>query len=746
MEVIARLPPELRCRANARRPLAALLLFLVVAATAGLVSVAPGTAHATPRAKAQQVRVTAGWEGKVRPGKLLPVRVALTGGAAASPNVAVRVQSGNGGTTVTNAVVTRRPDGSGRATVVVNAPRDLGTFDVVVSTRHGSSTDEGRATVNPITDEELVGVLPSLAGHAPPPATEPLSVPIGSARFTNVDLETLGVIGSLGPLGTLAMTGPELAALTVSQQSNVLSWLAAGGHLLVDAAAGPLAKLPGAWQPSANAGRSAAGLGEVRLTYGFLAAGQWAGAVEPTSTIGPSDPDVVSPAFAGGPVGQAIAQDSGLRIPSLAVILGFLLGYVFLAGPATFFVLHKLHRAELAWVIVPLLAVGFTVGGFVVGGKARENTRTAYSASVFETPGANLDLSFVGVLSRQGGNRSVQFPAGWWGGNVANELYGAPEANVTTTVQTDSTNAQVSLVGGEFAVLGGKGPSTPTSRLQVQAKAGTGGVSGTVRNTTTQPFRQVAVFVGGRSSLVGDLGAGQSRAFTVLEPSPQVTDPTGGPDVNLTGLYSSPENKVWPTVATQTVDKRKGPVDLALWGEATRSLGPDLRTPGSAVAVGWASGVDPSGHLGAGATGRTAVIARTAITAGPTLTGIEVRRELLRGPASTPISDSSGPTAGAVFRFVLPNGNPSTVPTLELSVPVTLSRVDVWDGQRWQTILGSDGNGSPNNPAVTASFAGPPKLVGLPAGSVIGGTVYVRIAVRVNGPSNSAAELFLRNR
>ena len=132
--------------------------------------------------------------------------------------------------------------------------------------------------------------------------------------------------------------------------------------------------------------------------------------------------------FAGGQVGQSLARDSGLRIPSLAVVLGFLLGYVFLAGPATFFVLHRLRRAELAWVIVPLLAVGFTVGGWIIGGQARESTRTAYSASTFETAGADLDLSFVGVLSRQGGDRSIRFPAHWWAGNVANELYGPAEA------------------------------------------------------------------------------------------------------------------------------------------------------------------------------------------------------------------------------------------------------------------------------------------------------------------------------
>ncbi len=733
--------------AHLRRPRAVLLL---VTSALLIAVIAPPAALAAPQAGSSLVQVTAGWEGKARPGRLLPVRVALSAQAADSPTVEVQVQSGNGGTTTTRTAVTKGSDGVGRATVVVNAPRDLGTFEVTVSARHGNTTENNKATVAPIGDEELVGVLPDLAQVAPPPATEPLSVPVGTARFVTVDLATLGVVGSLGPIGTVATTGPQLARLDGQQRLNLLSWLASGGRLLVDEYDGPVPGLPPGWQPSAADRRVPAGLGEVHLTSGFLSAGKWEGAIEPTSTISPSDPDIVTSAFAGGPIGQAIARDSGLRIPSLGVVLGFLLGYVLLVGPFTFFVLHKLHRAELAWVVVPLLAVAFTVGGWAIGGQARDNTRTAYSGSVFETDGADVDLSFVGVLSRQGGDRTVGFPAGWWAGNVANELYGPSEAPVTATVTASGTSGQVSLVGGEFAVLGGQGPTAPTERLRVSAAAAVDGrVTGTVRNTTDQTLRQVAVFVGSRSVLVGDLAPRASRPFAVTAPdtatkATDFNDPARNP-------FAAPEAKVWPSVATQTVDQRSGPVDLAVWGEVTRLLGPDLRAPGAAVAVGWADRLPPPGSLGPGAEGRTAVVGRSVVDPGQALPGIAVRRDLLRGPSSTPISDNSGPTAGAVFRFVLPNGSITRTPaSLALSAPSTLSRVDVWDGTRWITMAGSgSANGSdgsdPSGPVVP-DFDTPPSLVPLPPGSVLDGTVFVRVAVRVNGPSNSTGELLLQGR
>lgn len=755
-----------------------ILRLLLVAGAMTLSAVGGGIQGPSPSSAAgptagqnrSRVQVAAGWDGFVRSGRLLPVRITVTGPTAsrrastASGTVDVRVTSGNGGSTTTVSKLAPGREGTAQATVVVAAPRDVGTFELVATARRpGAPAAEGRATLKPVTDAELVGVLPVLAGRSPPPATAPLSVPIGTARFVAVDGPTLAVVGSLQPLGTLTATTDDLIRLSPTQRTNVVFWLASGGHLWVDSDAGPVPGLPAAWQPVGPTGRADAGLGEVHLTGGVLGLGRWTGTIEPSSTVGPSDPDIVAPAFSGGPVGASIARNSGLRIPSLGMVLTLLLGYVLLAGPVTFGVLHKVHRAELAWLVVPVLAVGFTVGGWVIGGRARDTSRTSYSSSVFETPGVDVGLDYLGVLSRQGGDRSIRFAPGWWGGNVANELYGRPEAEVRSDVSAEGTTSTVSLVGGEFAVLAGRGPTGPTTQLDVAATTAPGQVNGTVRNRSPATMTDVAVFVGNRATLVGALAPGQQRPWSLS------TDNR----VALASLYNPTENQVWSQVVIQSVDRRKSGVDLALWGETTRLLGPDLRSPGSVVAVGWSTGLAPApaGGRGTGSDGRTAVVARNAVTAGPALTGDDVRRDLLRGPSTTPIADGSAQTAGGVFRFVLPAGRTVDPGRLVLSVPATLSRVDVWDGVRWQTLLGSagpgapgsgdpggnGGSGGPNGPggfstgpdggiAGTVSFNDPPRLVALPPGAVTDGVVYVRIGVRLNGPPNSAAGLLLRER
>src|SRR3954471_21284602 len=109
--------------APVRRPFAALVL--VAVAVAAWSTLAP-PAHAVGRAAGDDVHVTAGWNGLARPGRLLPVQVSLSGPAGRSRTVDVRVQSGNGGTTITRVKVTKAADGVRRAIVAVSAPRDLG--------------------------------------------------------------------------------------------------------------------------------------------------------------------------------------------------------------------------------------------------------------------------------------------------------------------------------------------------------------------------------------------------------------------------------------------------------------------------------------------------------------------------------------------------------------------------------------------------------------------------------------------
>lgn len=62
-----------------------------------------------------------------------------------------------------------------------------------------------------------------------------------------------------------------------------------------------------------------------------------------------------------------------LNLPPVSLICGFVVLYMAAIGPITYFVVRALKRRELAWVMVPLLAVGFMLGAFLVGTLMRGN-------------------------------------------------------------------------------------------------------------------------------------------------------------------------------------------------------------------------------------------------------------------------------------------------------------------------------------------------------------------------------------
>ncbi len=700
----------------------------MVAVVAALLLVAVPTGAAPDR-----LSVEAGWSGRFRPGRTMPVRVTVPdGGDGAAVEVVVR--SGTGAVTTTTAQV-----GEGRTVTAlgVTAPDDLDRLVVRARLRrHGSTEAAGRTTITAVGDAELVGVLPGLARAPRPRGPFPLAVAVGSASLVDLDLGVVGRPGVLGPLATVAATGADIDRLAPAARLALWAWVAGGGRLLIDAAQAPGA-LPLAWRPATAGARAPAGLGEVRVTGGLLAAGGWRTVLEPTPAHRPTDPDLVATSLAaGGPVASSLTVDAGLRVPAFAVLAGSLVAYIVLAGPAVFIGLRWRRRPELAWVVVPGLAVVVAMGAWIAGTRLGEGERTAVARWSLLSPGATVNGATVGVLSRRGGVQELALPAGWLASAAGGERFDDPGVDV----RTDGREAAVTLVGGQFGVLEAGGPTPPSDRLAVRADAAAdddpGTVTGTVANTGPAALEQVVVFLGPRAVAVGDLPAGGSRRWRI-----DVGAPAGPGDA-----FTLIEARVWPEAFARATSGRvategTGPVNLALWGAALEAAGPNLRAPGSVVAAGWTGPLAGPLPVGEGAGGRTVVMARSPVPAAGRLSGWDVRRDLLRGPATTPMRSRGGePLDGAVVRFTLPPsavGRAEADSRFELVVPAAVDRVDGWEGARWGPLRVGPSSADPSAPA---------RVVSLPATAQRGGVVHVRIGVRRDAVPAAAAGLLLRSR
>lgn len=682
----------------------------------GLATIAAGVALfiATPAAQAEtQLAVEAGWGGRYRPGQPVPVWIEVTSDRLIQGTLTVTADDG----TETSMRV-EIPGGSVKQffLVVPTAPND-DELTIRASVRAGDEQARGEADVEYDGLTELIGLLPAVTpADLPAPAALPFGA--GTAAFVEVTADELAAPASLAALGTLVAGPDELAQLPAEARLGVLAWVDAGGRLLIDTPPGTaIGGLPDAWQPGDD-GRTLAGMGEVRSVGGAAAAGRWAEIVEPTPSLDTPNPDEAMGRFGFFPVSDTIARDAGLRLTTPGWLLAFLIAYVVVAGPLTWLVLRRLKRPGLAWVVIPVVAVVFAATSFVVGRDLRSGTQTAHGSIISTGPAGARATTFIGAVSKNGGDGRVTLPPGWTAGTLDQSFFGLEVEPVTVAVGGDGSSAVIPLDAGEFGVLRAHGPLAFDGGLEIEATATSDDtISGTVRNTSGATLEEVGVFAGPGGDHVGRLAAGEEATWeidTSAQPFPQ-----GEPA----------EVDVWPSaVGWDRPIEVNGIVNIALWTEAALVNGPNFLAPGSAVAAGWTRDAAVPARSGADElTGRTLVLGRGPVQSqAGTFNPYAVRHETLRrGESAEPVleafdADRRGEFTGHLIMLQLPDGLSSD--GLQLSLGADVSGVRVLGPDGWVTIDDQVADFDPNfgvNPAR--------REVDVPAGAVTDGTILLQV-------------------
>ena len=626
--------------------------------------------------------MSAGYGGFHVPGRSLPVQVTVTAerlvkgelfvlGAGSSPRASLPVEVAGGSVK--------------RFTLIVpgGVTSSSGSIDVELRVG-GRALGRGKADVKDADDAELVGLGPELVEDSlPGPA--PLAIDAGVARFAALDAGLLAQApASLEPLSAVGLAGGELAALAPGVRAALLRWVGNGGHLLLDEAPGTtIDGLPAEWQPGPG-GRVAAGVGEVRLTGDAMSAGRWAGLIEPSS-IGQDDN--ANGFFSPESVADSLARDAGLRLPGLPWLLGFLGLYIAVVGPVTGFVLRRRRRPDLAWVVVPALAVAFTVLAYGAGNQLRPGAGLAHGTVLETRASGPVATSWVALTRRNAGTARVALPAGWAikGSSVSNNGNGFAPATPLLTVGDSGPEAQLPLASGEFGVFTAAGPASVTGRLEVTASSSADGrAEGTVRNGLPFALDEVVVFVDGRRTRVGSLAPGEQKQWSAA----------GARDFDPSG------SAAWMSEMGFRTD---GLVNLSLWQSAQDDLGQDRDATGTALAVGWTRGWKPEFTVdgkGRNAPGRTAVVGRAPVTAaGGRITDMTVAADVVRGPSLNPFRGkfigNNNTGEASVVKLTLPPGLAGRHLMLRTSLPLT--DVAVWRNGAWHhlgaaAIAGNDLN------------------------------------------------------
>jgi hypothetical protein len=413
-----------------------------------------------------------------------------------------------------------------------------------------------------------------------------------------------------------------------------------------------------------------------------------------------------------------LANQAGLRLPSASVLALFFLVYVVLAGPAVWFVLRSRGRQDWAWLVVPALGVVFAGGAMVVGRNLRATRPVAHATVIDTGPAGSVERSYVGVVSSGQTTARVRFPDGWR--LVETGGQGQPTSALGAEETDNGPLASMPLNAGQFGLVAAEGPVQLTGGLEITAKLEGNLITGQVRNTLPMTMRQVAVLVGSRSTVLGDMSSGASAAWSVAA----LASSNGLPMAST----------VWGSAGFGTSGRQRTAVDMSLFEAVDPMQRGVLPDPGMAVAAGWTTEQAPPVEVRGASTklaGHTMVLGRTRVTGAATGQVVRGRLSSVRGPFL--MADGDGTV---VVRFDVPQSLAGRA--LRLVAGSQPASTEVFADAGWRAL----GKGVPSTTSVpkASGVALPPTTVAPGAKATTTTMVSGRVGVVGQGTSITSTE------
>jgi hypothetical protein len=228
-------------------------------------------------------------------------------------------------------------------------------------------------------------------------------------------------------------------------------------------------------------------------------------------------------------------EDLPSASPPGAYVLGLLLlGYVVLIGPFSFWALTRTGRRELAWLVVPCLAVGGGLGLYVTGAGTRQGPVTDEVRVAQLAPGSDLAqvVSLGAVYLPMGGSHQVQLGGQF---SVPPTLVGDLGAvgGAQLTVGAGNSSAPLALtVDGPSNSLGGwaaAGTARLAGTVLADVDQSDGQLTGEVTNDLGVDLRdaQVVVASGQAQRNLGTMRTGITSRFSLPVPSSNLAQNSG---------------------------------------------------------------------------------------------------------------------------------------------------------------------------------------------------------------------------
>ncbi|WP_409341302.1 hypothetical protein [Paenibacillus sp. MBLB4367] len=219
-------------------------------------------------------------------------------------------------------------------------------------------------------------------------------------------------------------------------------------------------------------------------------------------------------------INNELENFKAFKLPSFGILLLVIILYAIVVGPLMYAVLRKMDKREWAWLTIPLAAVVFTAGIYVVGASGRSSTMSqAFSTVTLDGSGEGAKTSFSSVFVPRGGEFRLDIPVSSYvtpmidinyRSSGGNGLRGTTDMFVTKAPgSTNVTFSDVSYWSIRKASIEFDKPE-PFGMLETKVKVTASGIDGTVTNRTNTDLTGVSLYAGGQIYALKDLKAGET--------------------------------------------------------------------------------------------------------------------------------------------------------------------------------------------------------------------------------------------
>jgi hypothetical protein len=296
------------------------------------------------------------------------------------------------------------------------------------------------------------------------------------------------------------------------------------------------------------------------------------------------------------PLRSALSEMLNLGLPAPGWVIGFLVGYVVVAGPVQYFVLRRLDRREWAWVGFP--AVAFLAAGLLIGSAWWLRGPDVHLASISmvrvvdDVKIAPVD-TYIGLVSPTRGTYDLAFLDGLTPRPIGDSGSSAPIVVAPGLPGTGGAPTELPALR-----LEGRAPQSFQWRSTIPSpapilsnlKTANGRLEGTIRNTGSERLEDVFLVAAGEGIGLGDLAAGDTRPVSISLPTSRAAGAwQNGPPPWTTSTVASSRGG-----SGSGSDRRRGLVALL----TQPSRGSDGEASGGALLLAWAPATPPRLKLG----------------------------------------------------------------------------------------------------------------------------------------------------